>query len=233
MNIDDTRQDVAQEVERLDKALTAEQASRKGVTRAAQAVAAVLGCTVLFFILVNFVHLRSHWTEENLKRSLEKELTELSPLAIKELNAAGKELLPVYAQEGQKQVQLLMPEIARVMRRELDKFCEEMLLHTHAQLAESHKGILANTEKSLFEQFPELKNSATRKKMEQNFEKITQKAVQSALVEFDRLFTSDIENVKSALLKFDLKDSSESTVDLQKNFLRLWLQLLDEEIKEL
>lgn len=213
--------------------MTAELASRKGVTRAAQTVAAVLGCTILFFVLVNFVHFRSHWTEENLKRSLEKEFTELSPLALKELHAAGKELLPVYVREGQKQVELLMPEIARIMHRELDKFCEDVLLGTHAQLAETQKSILALTQQSLFEQFPELKDPNRRKELEQNFEKITQKAVQSALLEFDQLFTSDVENVKAALLKFDLKDSPESTVDLQKNFLRLWLQLLDEEIKEL
>jgi phage gp37-like protein len=203
------------------------------MARSAQIVAIVLSCTVLFFVLVNYLHLRRQWTQEKFQTSLQKEFAQLSPLAMKELNAAGQELLPVYAREGQKQLNILMPEIAIAMRRELDNFCGDVIANTHTHLAESQDRVIAQTAKSVFAEYPDLKDPVKRQELHAHFEKETTRAVQASVLEFERLFSNDIETLKASLLKFDLKDGNESNVELQKKFLRLWLQLLDEEIKEI
>jgi hypothetical protein len=233
MDSEKTPHDTLEAVTRLEAAFHAELASRKRAKRAANIVSLLLGCIIFFFAVFNFIHFRSDWTDENFRSSVEKELKELSPLALRELNALGRELLPVYANETKEQFTLLLPQISGTVEKELDALCAEVLSRTHRRLEECEERVLSRTEEVIFESYPALRDAGKREELAQRFKRVTDTAVLSVMQEFDRLFSKDIADVRAMLLKFDLKDSGESTVDLQKNFLRLWLRLLDQEIQEL
>ncbi len=53
------------------------------------------------------------------------------------------------------------------------------------------------------------------------------------LLDFDASFSVDLSRLEEAVFHFDLSDGDEQTVDLQKKFMHLWLQILDQEIMEL
>ncbi len=224
---------VIEQIQNLEAAFNGEVASRKRMVRTTRIILLVLSFSILFFVLLNYFHFRFQWTKEKFKYSLEQEMRELSPVAMKELSAMGKDLLPVYAEEGKKQIHESMPEISQILDRELDRLSTDILENADHRLREMEESVLSRTEEVLLESYPGLKESAKRKELERRFHKETHDAVVSAVQEFDKLFSKDIEESRALLLKFDIKDTDESQVDLQKKFIRLWLQLLDLEIKEL
>lgn len=69
--------------------------------------------------------------------------------------------------------------------------------------------------------------------MTQRVHEICDGSLQKALDDFNVLFVKDMQQVQHALMQFDLPASDIPTVELQKKFLRLWLQLLDQEIMQL
>jgi hypothetical protein len=186
-----------------------------------------------FFVLFNYLHFRFNWTKEKFKTSLEQEMKELSPVAFKELSALGKELLPVYAEHGKKQFSLLMPEISNVLQEELTQLCNEILAGTHHRLELAEERVIEKTEQELFKNYPDLNDVVKREELEARFRKEAEKAALDTIHEFDKLFSRDIDESKSLLLKFDVRDTEETRLDLQKKFFRLWLRLLDLEITEL
>ena len=63
--------------------------------------------------------------------------------------------------------------------------------------------------------------------------KSSEDTVSHALVSFDRRFAGEVSELQDIVMSFDVSDTDEPTVDLQKRFLRCWLHLLDKEIEKL
>ncbi len=233
MSSDQTTSGVLTRVAQLDVALKAELSSRARAIRTARTVSIVLSGTILFFVAVNFAHLRSSLTEENFKVSIENEMREFSPFALHEVSGLAEALLPVYAQESQKQLAAMLPEIAATVEREIDLLCNDVLSTTQTRLQQSQDRIVAKTQEATFAAYPSLKDEAERTKLERRLREITDRAALRSITEFDRLFSKDVDEVRRMLLEFDVSDTNETAFDLRKKFLRLTLQLLDQEIEEL
>lgn len=221
------------EITRLQDTLLAEQESSLRTRRVPLVISLVLLAIVLCFVTVNYLKIRSELTSEKLGRSLEKELREVSPTAFKEFDLLGKDLFPVYAAEWKKQLQASWPEISRKFQAELNKFDEILLGRIHKLLDESERRVLGKTEAVLFENYPQLKDEEMRIEVEKKLHTICDQALTKSLLDFDSLFTKDVNALQEVLLKFDVTDTNETTVDLQKKFLHLWLQLLDQEIMQI
>ena len=81
--------------------------------------------------------------------------------------------------------------------------------------------------------YPELNDPAKQAQLEKRLHSVCDNALESSLLEFDRMFSKDVGRLQDTILTFELKDGEDSTVDLQKKFLRLWLKLLDQEIMKI
>jgi hypothetical protein len=218
---------------RLENAARAEEASRNAALRAARIVSVGLAATIVIFVCINFFSIRGQWTEENLRSSLAKEVRELSPTAAREIGNVGRAILPVYAEEVSEQVTALLPTITKRLEQEIDALTMDVLTTTERQFSAAQERVLAQCEKEILENHPILLDPKRRAELQERFHAITEEAVITTAAEFHTLFSRDIERVQERLLDFDLADTDETTVDLQKRFLRLWLQLLDEEIAQL
>ena len=218
---------------RLENAARAEDSSRRAALRAARIVTVGLATTIVIFVCINYFSIRGQWTEENLRSSLAKEVRELSPTAAREIGDVGRAILPVYAEEMSAQITALMPTITKRLESEIDALTMDVLTTTEGQFSAAQERVLTQCEKELLENHPVLLDPKKRTELQKRFHAITEEAVISTAAEFHTLFARDIERVQERLLNFDLADTDETTVDLQKKFLRLWLQLLDEEIAQL
>ncbi len=191
-------------------------------------------CFVIFvFVAANAVNIAMEFTEERIADSLEAELREFSPVAIRELKILGQDVFPVYAQEVRDQLTELQPIIFERFATELDQLSIELLASVHRHLDEVQQRVLADTEKALVESFPSLASESMREKLRRRLRDTTENAVASTIGDFNRRFGSHLKRVEEALWDLDLADSDETPVELQKKFVHLWLQLLDQEIMEL
>ena len=191
-------------------------------------------CFVVFvFVAANAVNIAMEFTEERIADSLEIELREFSPVAIRELKILGQDVFPVYAQEARDQLTELRPIIFERFAVELDQLSIELLENVHRHLNEVQQRVLADTEKALLESFPSLASESLRGKLRRHLQDTTENVVASTIGDFDRRFGAHLKRIEETLWNLDLADSDESPVELQKKFVHLWLQLLDQEIMEL
>ena len=86
---------------------------------------------------------------------------------------------------------------------------------------------------AIAESYPNLMEPGEQARLMQSFEIVTEAALLRALTDFDDHFSKDAREFQEDILSFDLRDTDESTPDLQKKFIRLWLKLLDAEIAKL
>lgn len=224
---------LANELAELERARAADRAEERRNALVTRAVAAGLLLIVAAFALVNYRHFQREWTEEKLEASLRHELDTLNVEATVHLDALGQQLLPVYADESLRQFQELSPEIARRFVEQFERVGVDLQMETHAQLVETEERIRQRTAALLFETFPELEQDATRAQVEGRLHRATEAAVGEAIGSFDARFGGDVEELQSIVMSFDVSDTEEPTVELQKRFLRCWLQLLDKEIAKL
>jgi hypothetical protein len=81
--------------------------------------------------------------------------------------------------------------------------------------------------------YPDLGSPSRRAEIEKRVHLACDSALEKALVDFDGLFSKDVDEFQRTLRGFNLSDGKESKLDLQKKFLHLWLQLLDQEIMKI
>ncbi|MFQ5503466.1 MAG: hypothetical protein ACE5F1_01560 [Planctomycetota bacterium] len=224
---------LAAQIRRLEEARVKEVQALRRASMTAVTVTASILLLVTGFVLVNFVHFRTEFTEEKFAASLERELEELNPKAIAQTQALSEHLLPVYAAEGRKQFQAMMPTIAQKLGEQLDSLGEEMQSDMHTKIVASEKRIRDRTGEIIFAAYPALKATSEREKLTDSFRSITKDSVISSISKFDELFSKDVKQLEMELINFNDKGTDLSTMELQKKFIRLWLQLLDAEIMKL
>lgn len=233
MSPSDSTSRLEEQVQRLEQVFHSEMEERRRVSRSARMVTVLLIAVVGFFLVLNYLHLRSEWTEEKFSQSLELGWRELQPTAMAELRSLAGEVLPVYADEAQRQLQARLPELSTKIRGEIDQLSAEVLQQTDRKLAETERRVIDRTEQEILASFPGLADSAQKEELARRLHDLTEEATLAAITEFDTLFRRDVESVKTSLLNFDLRDTDESLVDLHKKAIRLWLRLLEEEINAL
>jgi hypothetical protein len=221
------------EVKQLVVRLEAELAARTRAAKTARWITVGLCCTVLFFVFVNFLHIRSAWTEEQFKECLAAEAEELSPVALREVHSAAEHLVPVYLSEAQSQLTDMLPEITDTVNDEIEEFSVDVVERVHERLLQSMNSFAADTERRLYASFPELRDPAVQKDFHARFERVVEESTSGALLEFEQRFRGEVDGVIDTLLAFQDERPSGTVTDLRKKFLRLWLRLLDLEVMEL
>ena len=197
------------------------------------ALVSVAGLIILGFLLTNFLYFRTEWTEAKFAQSLQAELEVLNPEVSDQLRAMGKNLMPVYVEEGRRQLPRVAPAFSRALTRQLDRFAADFQTDAYARLGQTEDRVRARTMDVVFASYPSMRSPAEQAKLDHAFRTITDTASTQAIEEFHQRFSRDAAGLQRAILDFDVPDPDESTVDLQKKFIHLWLQLLDEEIMKL
>ena len=233
MDSDTALNSIAAEVRQLEQAMENNRSVLQRTGRTAVFITLTLCLTICTFLLVNYFTLSTTWAKENFARSIEKELVEFSPSLIKQVNLLARDLLPIYSQEGRRQLMRLGPQIAERAELQLTLLNEELLQSIHKQLQESRLRVVKDAEKQIYECYPSLAKSGSREDLTNRFRNVTENALINALASFEGRFARDVDDVRDSILKMDVSDTNETTEELQKKFIHLWLQVLDREIMEL
>jgi len=221
------------EVRLLEATLREEREATRQSRRFTLTFCGVLVTLVLAFALVNYFKLSSELTAENFRKSLEHELREVGPVAMEEFSRLGENLLPVFAAEWKKQMEAAWPEIQKQLEAEVSQLGSGASNRVNSLLADAQERIFARVEASIEETYPQLNSPESRVQLDRRLHQVCDATLHEALLTFDKSFSKDVGALQRTVLKFDVSDTNESTVDLQKKFLRLWLQLLDQEIMKL
>ena len=123
-------------------------------------------------------------------------------------------------------------EISAALQNEMDELCQQIVVSVKDEIQSVEQRVLDDVETTLRETYPALaqdRGAAIQRRLREEGEA----AVVSAVANFHDQFGQHVDDVRKSLLKFDLRDTGETRVDLQKRFIHLWLQLLDQEIMEL
>ena len=226
-------QQIEQEVKNLEDLLTRELSRSQRTARHLSIVTFVLVALIVGFVLINFFNFRSAYTEEKFSRSLQAEMQELTPLAMRELKVLGKTVLPVYAKQMRTQLADMGPEIAKRFESELDQLGTTIVADVHTSLGAAQERVLASTEQTVFESYPDLNDKTKREALALKLHAATDEPVTKVIGKFVDRFGKHVAKAQEAVLRFDVSDSHETPADLQKKFIHLWIQLLDQEIMEL
>ncbi len=221
------------EIHGLEQAIDASATVSRRTSQVSLAIGIAIVLVITCFLVLNFIHLKSELTREKFSESLSKEIASMSPTALEELQKMSQHLLPVYAAEFRKQVDTAWPAVARTLQSEADALTEGLLTHTHVTLAEVEKRTLNGLEEQILASYPNLASAAGQEELRKRLDGICQNTVTASLDGFDKLYSRDLKRVQDTLFKLDVTDSHESPTDLQKKFIHLWLQLLDQEVTEL
>ena len=100
-------------------------------------------------------------------------------------------------------------------------------------LIESEQRVRDRMASVVMANFPSLDDERQLAALHDNLRRTTDRAVTEAIVECDQRFASDAEALQDDVVAFDVSDTDEPTVELQKRFMRSWLHLLDREIERL
>ncbi len=221
------------EVRRLEEGLSATRAAARHTQRTSLVIGTAMATVIVGFLLVNYFNFRAEFTPEKLKASIEQELKEVSQAALREFGQLGQELLPVYAEEWKKQFQAAWPTIKQNVANEITLLADHATTRIDRRLTESERRVLDKSRALLAEHYPQLNDPKTQDAVTRRIHEICDGSLQQALDDFNVLFAKDMQRVQDAIVLFDYPDSHVPTTELQKKFLHLWLQLLDQEIMEL
>jgi hypothetical protein len=141
--------------------------------------------------------------------------------------------MPIYFAEWKRQLQASWPEISNKLEAELLELGSNLTSRINHYFTESENRILEGAELALGENFPELKDPGKQAELNRRLHATCDQALEKVLLDFDKRFSGDVARLQQEIFKFDISDKGETPVDLQKKFLHLWLQLLDQEIMKI
>jgi len=222
---------LAEELERLEEARAVERRVEQRTLWLALSIALVIGLVVVGFTSSNIAYFRAEWTEAKFERSLQQEMEYLNPVASHELSELGRSLVPVYVREVQRQFPGMAPEASRRMSEQIAQLGSGLEAMVRVRLDAMNERLQERALAAIWQCCPELQDAGEQARLAAHFRRVTDDAALAAIGHFHERFSPDTEHLQRTL--FEVPDADESTVDLQKKFIRLWLQLLDEEISKL
>lgn len=218
---------------RIEALVRATRNERQAIRRASITVALVSSALLIIvavFAFVNYRHIKSEWTEEKLAAGFQKELEVLNPSANKELRQLGQHLLPIYAQAGRQKFMDMAPEIAERINAEVNHLGAHLTSDARSRLTSSVDRIRSRTADVIFAAYPGLEAESEKEELTNSFRRLTEDSVSTTINDFAVLFATDIRKLETKIHAFNTAPTDEPTVELEKRFIHLWLQLLDAEI---
>lgn len=225
-----TEKELRSQIEALVSATRSEREASRRASITVTLVSSVMLTIVAVFSIVNYGHIKAEWTEEKLAARFQEELEVLSPSATKELHQLGQHLLPVYAQAGREKFMDMTPEIAERVKSEVNHLGAHLKTDAHSRLEASMQNIRSRTEGAIFAAYPELETESEKEELTRSFRRMTEDSVSTSMNDFSELFAADIYKLETQIRAFNTMRTDEPTVELEKRFIHLWLQLLDAEI---
>ena len=220
-------------IEALEATFAAGQTQARGTSRAATCVTLILCLTLAAFVMVNYLNLKSSWGSADVSQSVEQAFAEISPAVQTELRELSQKLLPVYSHEARQQLLAFGPQVAVQLRQECDLLGRDVANLANDELGSLRTRVSTRSQQIVMDAYPSLARSDERQQIESEVEAIISNALLDSFVSFQERFVKDVKDVEQCLLKFDISDSGEDTVDLQKKFIHLWLRVLDQELSEI
>jgi len=207
--------------------------TEKRASVASIATAATLLGLIVSLLFINYSRVCAEMSQDKIVRSLTQQLGEIAPLALTEIHRLGQDLLPVYSEEFRTQLEARWPELAAKVESELQEIGNRALTDANAALKESEERVEAKLRQAIFACYPEVNNASQREAIERHLKVTCDQALALTLASFDRTFSKDLHRLQETVLKFEISDGPEDQVELHKQFLRLWLRLLDQEVLEI
>ena len=219
MDSDTALNSIAAEVRQLEQAMENNRSVLQRTGRTAVFISLTLCLTICTFLLVNYFALSASWAKENFTRSIEKELAEFSPMLIEQINMLAQDLLPIYTQEGRRQLMQLGPQIAQRAEEQLSLLNRDLLHSIHKQLERSRMRIVDDAQKQIYDCYPALAKRGGREELTERFRNITESTLMAAIGSFEKRFSKDVDAVRDSILNMDVSDTNETTEELQKKFI--------------
>lgn len=220
-------------IDDVEKLVIATRKEREALRRASL-TAVIVSCALLVivtvFMVANYQHFKTEWTEEKLSAGFAQELELLNPVVTEEVQQLAQHLLPVYSEAGRKQFIAMRPEIVERLKAEIDHIGENLRTDAENRLTTSMDRIAMKTNEIVFGAYPGLRNESDQEQLTRDLHKATDDAVTEATTEFAELYARDIHALEERIHGFHTTRTDEPTLDLEKRFIHLWLQLLDAEI---
>ncbi len=215
------------------QALDAERDSARRTSRTMLATNVVLLAVVFTFIFSGWRHIDSSWTQEKFANSMTREMERLTPAAMDELAALSQALMPVYAHEARRQLELMSPRIERELGQQLEGFIQDVRDDAQTQLARTEARIREHTTQAVLLNFPELRDPEQRAAFVETFNQAADQAFAKSMRTITENFSDDVNALRDVIAELEVNDSGEPTIELQKRFVHLWLTLLDDELMRL
>lgn len=220
-----------EELDKLEKVKAWENATDRRTTVVTIGITVLILLMVGGFSLANYMHFKSEWTEEKFAASLNRELEYLKPTVSTQMQELGKILMPVYAEETRKQFPEMAPIIADRVSEEVDRFCDQFRVDVNGKLQGTGNNLRRRIMRNILDSYPHLADEREQEALMAQFKHSTDRSLAGAVAHFEQLFTKDVSDFQATL--YDVPRTNEPLVELQKRFIRLWIQLLDEEITKL
>ena len=222
--------ELLEDIEALVSATRREQAALRRASMTAVLVSCALLAIVAVFAFVNYEQFKTEWTEEKLSAGFEKELEVLNPALTEQVQKLSQHLLPVYSEAGRTQFLAMRPEIADRLKSEIDHLAVNLRTDSESRLVSATDRINEQTNEIVFTAYPGLRSEREQAELTRRLHEVTDQAVTEATRDFGELFAKDILAVEERIHGFNKARSDEPTLELEKRFIHLWLQLLDAEI---
>ena len=229
---DRTVDELSAQVAELEGEVKAQRSAAKKRSRITLGMTAAFCVVLLTMMATDYSRFRSKWTKEKLQAGLEKEMEFLTPSVRRQLDKLGSEVMPVFAAEGKKQMPERWPEVQNMLVAQVDDIRNLVIRHARQTMADTRQRVGNEVQHAVFASYPDLQNDSDRQELKDYFELMTDEAVSRAIGGFYQRFESRLDDTRETLARVD-SNKTESDADLQKRFLTLWLNLLQEEIEEL
>ena len=188
--------------------------------------------TVLGVAAFAWIRVCAEWDGERVRDSFTHEFEELMPLAREELTELGSEVLPLLAEQGRAGLEERWPEISEELKRQSGLLADGLAERAERTGIETRDRILREGAASVLAAFPVFEDPVAREELERYVEDSFEDALASALADFEQRFDAQLEGTRNELAAFDTT-RPEDTNRLQRRFIQLWLQLLEEEVASL
>jgi hypothetical protein len=233
MESDHTQEPLEKELNDLETALASERSTARRVTRTGLATVVVICVIALGFVLHNVSTVRSEWTEENMGQSVAKQMKHLQPIVMHELSSLSTTLMPVYEKAARAEFVASSQDLDIELADQLDHFYIDLEANAKSRLKETEKRVIARIEEIINNEFPSLSSPEAKAELVTRFHDVTETAFANTMTRMQAKYSQDIDKLRKTIATLDLPKSPETTAALQKQFVHLWLQIVDEELMKL